>query len=130
MNLTVGELRKLIAQLPDEALIYPNWAEGCLPNDNEPGVEIVGIISGWDVQARKDFLSVEVRLFYPDDLLRFSINYVHRDCPKQPGIEWSDTWDSVCNGQCPACGVKDIEPLTWEDLGEGDADGAKTPLSA
>lgn len=35
----------------------------------------------------------------------------HYHCP-ECGQDWSDTWTCACNSQCPACGLKDIEPLT------------------
>ena len=36
---TVGELRRLIEGLPDDALIKPDWEER-IPSDSEPGVKI------------------------------------------------------------------------------------------
>lgn len=46
----------------------------------------------------------------------YLIYYRHLDCPSglQPG--WWDTWDCACNGECPECGTKDIEPIDWEEL--------------
>ena len=43
------------------------------------------------------------------------IHYRHDECLVEPGVEWYDLWSCACNGQCPACGTKDIEPITWED---------------
>lgn len=34
----------------------------------------------------------------------------HYLCP-ECGTDWADTWECACNSQCPACGVKDVEPL-------------------
>lgn len=34
-------------------------------------------------------------------------HYLCPDCDH----EWSDTWSCACNSQCPACGIKDIEPV-------------------
>ena len=48
--------------------------------------------------------------------VRYRILYRHDDCPVQPGIEWDDIWDCACNGECPACGTKDIEPVDWDEL--------------
>lgn len=48
----------------------------------------------------------------------FRNHYHHLDCPKQPGVEWIDTWDCACNDQCPACGTKDIEPYNSEEIPE------------
>lgn len=31
-------------------------------------------------------------------------------CP-ECGQDWQDTWTCACNSQCPACGLKDVEPL-------------------
>ncbi len=41
------------------------------------------------------------------------ISYNCPDC----GHDWTDTWSCMVNGQCPACGAKDIEPLD-PDLSE------------
>lgn len=34
----------------------------------------------------------------------------HYLCP-ECGTDWADTWECACNSECPACGIKDIEPL-------------------
>lgn len=54
----------------------------------------------------------------PDEKRGFLIHYCHENCPVSPGVEWQDVWDCTCNGQCPACGTKDIEPTRWEDVEE------------
>ena len=36
-------------------------------------------------------------------------------CPKC-GHEWDDCWDSMCNDECPECGIKDITPFNSEEL--------------
>lgn len=46
---------------------------------------------------------------------RYRIQYKHIDCPKQPHVEWEDEWDSPCNSPCPACGTKEIEPMSWQE---------------
>lgn len=46
----------------------------------------------------------------------FKIEYRHDDCEVQPGVTWSDTWSCACNSECPACGIKDIEPVDWEEV--------------
>jgi hypothetical protein len=43
------------------------------------------------------------------------IRYHHRDCAVDPSVEWHDLWSCACNGVCPACGTKDIEPIDWID---------------
>jgi hypothetical protein len=48
--------------------------------------------------------------------MTYRIKYRHDDCEVQPGIEWDDIWDCACNGQCPACGMKDIEPVDWDEI--------------
>lgn len=58
MKLTVGKLKKLIAKLPDDAGVYPDWASGCVPGDDEPGVELVG------AKVETDYLSLKIKLFY------------------------------------------------------------------
>lgn len=49
----------------------------------------------------------------------FIINYRHTNCPVAPGIEWQDAWSCACNGECPACGTKDIEPYDYNETEEG-----------
>lgn len=46
----------------------------------------------------------------------FRVNYAHYDCPVDDKITWSDVWDCPCNGQCPACHMDDIEPISWEEF--------------
>lgn len=45
----------------------------------------------------------------------YLIRYQHLDCEVDPGVEWYDVWSCACNGECPACGVKDIEPVEWTE---------------
>jgi hypothetical protein len=47
--------------------------------------------------------------------MNYLIKYRHDDCRVNPGVEWEDTWDCACNGECPACGTDDIEPVDWEE---------------
>lgn len=60
-SLTVGKLRELIADLPAETQIYPDWQPGYLPGEYEPGVEITGITLAGDKRGK--YLSIEVKLF-------------------------------------------------------------------
>lgn len=46
----------------------------------------------------------------------YRVEYAHDDCRVDPGVEWVDFWSCACNGQCPACGTKDIEPVDWKRL--------------
>jgi hypothetical protein len=46
----------------------------------------------------------------------FLNHYRHDDCPVQPGIEWEDAWECMCNDRCPACNAE-IEPYESVDLG-------------
>lgn len=46
------------------------------------------------------------------------IQYAHYDCPVDPSVEWTDTYECAVNGECPACGTKDIEPVEWWDAEE------------
>lgn len=55
-----------------------------------------------------------------DDSPRFENFYRHDDCSKQPGIEWNSSADSRCNDECPACGLKDIQPYKSEDMESGE----------
>ncbi|WP_157266554.1 hypothetical protein [Azohydromonas aeria] len=48
----------------------------------------------------------------------FRNHYRHDECPEEPGVEWSDEWDCMCNDECPACGTKDIEPHDSDDLSD------------
>jgi hypothetical protein len=43
------------------------------------------------------------------------IRYEHTECTVNPTVTWYDVWSCTCNGQCPACGMKDIEPIEWKD---------------
>lgn len=43
----------------------------------------------------------------------YFVRYQHVDCKVHPGIEWYDSWSCACNGECPACGMRDIEPVEW-----------------
>jgi len=47
---------------------------------------------------------------------QYLIKYRHDDCRVQPGVEWTDIWDCACNGECPACGIDDIEPVDWDEI--------------
>jgi hypothetical protein len=40
-----------------------------------------------------------------------NISYCCPDC----GHEWQEQWSCACDSQCPACGMKNIMALTWED---------------
>jgi hypothetical protein len=55
----------------------------------------------------------------------YFIKYKHADCQVNPGVEWYDVWSCTCNGECPSCGAKDIEPLAWTKASEcfGDSRG-------
>lgn len=46
----------------------------------------------------------------------YVMQYRHTDCTVEPGVEWEDDWDCACNSECPACGMKDIEPFSVEDV--------------
>jgi hypothetical protein len=43
---------------------------------------------------------------------RFALLYSCPEC----GESWEDEWSCACNGECPECGVKDIEPVESELL--------------
>jgi peptide subunit release factor 1 (eRF1) len=32
--------------------------------------------------------------------------------------EWTDTWSSLVDAECPECGVSDITPIDAEDMEE------------
>ena len=61
--MTVGELRKLIADLPDAAVIRPQWNEGEEPQGSSPGV----VLHGFDF--RDGELLARVGLFWLDDIV-------------------------------------------------------------
>ena len=65
-KLTVGRLRQLIKNLPDDAPIFPDWTKGATPSEDEPGVSIDSIAVGKDKEHGK-YLSVRVSLFYLND---------------------------------------------------------------
>lgn len=60
-RLTVGDLRKAIEGLDDNAPVSPYWAPGCEPGDDEPGVELIGF------ERRGFYLAIDVALFYLND---------------------------------------------------------------
>lgn len=35
-------------------------------------------------------------------------------CP-ECGHEWTEQWSCACDSQCPACGLKSIEALSWDE---------------
>lgn len=43
----------------------------------------------------------------------YFMRYQHLDCEVHPGVEWYDLWSCACNGECPACSTRDIEPVEW-----------------
>jgi hypothetical protein len=45
----------------------------------------------------------------------YVIRYQHLDCKVDPGVEWYDLWACACNGECPVCGTRDIEPVEWTE---------------
>lgn len=60
--MTVGELRAIIAGLPDDANVRPQWRAGDEPQDHAPGV----VLHGFDVSGGE--LIARVGLFYLDDI--------------------------------------------------------------
>lgn len=48
----------------------------------------------------------------------YVVKYEHRDCEIDPGVQWCDLWSCACNGECPACGMTDIEPVDWRKASE------------
>ena len=62
---TVGDLRKLIADLPDDARYQPDWANGP-PGDHDPAVTVVGFeVRGVGSDL---YLGVLVDIAYLDDV--------------------------------------------------------------
>lgn len=60
--MTVGDLRGLISQLPDDANIRPQWRPGDEPDDDAPGVVLYGFdVTGGELMAR-------VGLFYLEQI--------------------------------------------------------------
>lgn len=52
--------------------------------------------------------------FHDTMVSMYKIKYRHDDCKVKPGVEWEDVWDCAVNGECPACGTDDIEPVDWD----------------
>lgn len=47
------------------------------------------------------------------------VHYAHTECPIDPVITWDEENGpeyGACNSECPACGTKDIEPVSWHDV--------------
>jgi hypothetical protein len=55
---TVGAIRKAIRGLPDNALVMPDWTANSVPDDDQPGVELLGVEQS--EYAGKPYLSVTV----------------------------------------------------------------------
>jgi hypothetical protein len=67
-GLTVGDLRKAIEGLTDDAPVYPDFSSGHYPDDSEPGVEILGAVKcGPGCGRDTEHLSIRVALFYLND---------------------------------------------------------------
>lgn len=64
----VGEIRKLIADLPDDAFIAPDWAEGFSPGKYDPVVRIKGLDLDKDPETGVPYLSVKVDVVALEDL--------------------------------------------------------------
>lgn len=70
--ITLGEFRALTKGLPADTPIVPRFLPCDIPDDSEPGVELVGIRRGGDYETGKDgkrrivdrCVEVNVRLFY------------------------------------------------------------------
>lgn len=76
---------------------------------------------GLDLEERDDLLKETIEDLTGIDFdhitpPQFLNHYCHEDCPKQPGVEWEDTWSATSNDECPACGATDIEPYESEQL--------------
>ena len=41
--------------------------------------------------------------------------FIYYRCPEDER-EWADVWSCCVNGQCPECGLKDIEPYKYEEV--------------
>lgn len=59
-KMTVKRLRKLIANMPDDAIVRPIWYR--VPGDDDPGVEFHDMRVELDME-QKPFLAVMVGLF-------------------------------------------------------------------
>jgi hypothetical protein len=65
-KLTVADVRRAIDGLPDTTRVYPDWADGRVPNDDDPGVEVLDIESR-QLPGGEPYLAIRVGLFYLDD---------------------------------------------------------------
>jgi len=59
--MTVGELRSVLAELPDDAPLYPEWNDR-IPRDHEPAVRLHGF------RAVKGEAQALVSLVYLDEV--------------------------------------------------------------
>ena len=80
MNLakTVGELRELLSDLNDDAVIFPHFIDGP-PGDDEPGVSLYGFRIGTHPGKTTPCLLAEVGLFYLDDNWEHDDDWEHID---------------------------------------------------
>lgn len=44
------------------------------------------------------------------------IYYEHHDCPVDKNISWEDEYECAVDAECPACGMRDIVPVSWEEI--------------
>lgn len=48
----------------------------------------------------------------------FIVHYAHYDCPVNPLVTWTvenGPEYGACNDECPECGTRDIEPVSYHD---------------
>lgn len=75
MFLTVGQLRRLMENLPDDASVVPDWAPGFVPSECDPVVCVEGasIEPGFPIgepvnQSEDRYLSIHVRVVGLDEV--------------------------------------------------------------
>lgn len=108
-KITVGDLRKSIANLPDDAEIVPEWEPGFNAGDDEPSVSLQGFI------AAEDKLVVLVELVYGDEYDDADLEWHECDncleewttddlLPVKDLAQRVDPGGRMPAGECPDCG--------------------------
>jgi hypothetical protein len=92
--LTVKQLRELIAELPDDAKILPDF-DGPAPDDTEPGVSLGGFAI-CDIGGGP-YLSVKVSLFYLNEDEHEADYDWTEDLRAGDEVEWTDPDNGECS---------------------------------
>lgn len=147
-RMNVGYLRRVIADLPDDASIFPDWADGP-PDDSAPGVELDDFKAekctrspdcGDDGHECQPFLSVKVRLFSLDDCQHCRKDMDECECqectccgepcpPDHLTVESGDGYEKlpVCSEECKTELENTPDDPAWDIDTPGDGRNVDSP---